>query len=527
LEAFAESTSIKSEKRFIFEFEYLSQIELDGEPDNLKERFKKVFTNQGFHLDDPRIKGIIDTIDSLDKDTDLNFETFKELVTPISTFFRNIIQNQVSIPYIESFREETQEIFNKYEGQDLGGSIDSFLAETSDIKEDVWAASICTVEGQRVDFGDVNQTVPLEQISSVISYLIAMEQHGQESLSQLIGTEPSGKAFDNLELKDGVPHNPLISSGNLLCCSLINQEETIDRKYENYETIVKKLIGSKPVSFDNALYLNKKDNAHKNYCLLYMLQESGTIPAKTDVKQVMNFFTQTSSIEIKVSDYATLAASLANGGICPLTYEKVFSDSEAVKGTLSQMLCCGMNTFSGKWAFDVGLPAKSATTGTIILIVPNKMGIAVWSPKLNHEGNSIKGQKFLVDLIDNFGYNDIDHVYGAGLMKKILANLQLGTAGQSDSISLLYYTKQNKIRDIRKAVAKGCRVTFADYDLRTPLHIACTYGHLEIAKYYVHHGARIQVKDRFGNSPLDEAEKGGFSEIVEFLKDALKTPEQE
>lgn len=175
-----------------------------------------------------------------------------------------------------------------------------------------------------------------------------------------------------------------------------------------------------------------------------------------------------------------------------------------------------MNTFSGKWAFDVGLPAKSSTMGMTILVIPNLMGIAVWCPKLNKEGNSIKGQEFLRSLIDTFGFNDIDHVYGAGLMKKMLLNLS-SKAGKKNSINLLYYAKQNKLKEIRQAVAQGACVQYRNYDSRTALHIACNYGHFEIVKYLVSHGASVLVKDRFGNNPLDEAKNAGFDKIVEYL----------
>lgn len=86
-----------------------------------------------------------------------------------------------------------------------------------------------------------------------------------------------------------------------------------------------------------------------------------------------------------------MAASLANGGICPITEDRVFEDPNAIKGVLSQMLSCGMNTFSGKWAFKTGMPAKSAVSGMTIMVIPNTMGVAVYSPKLSTNYNSTKG----------------------------------------------------------------------------------------------------------------------------------------
>jgi glutaminase len=134
----------------------------------------------------------------------------------------------------------------------------------------------------------------MHHITSVVSYLIALEQHGQDEVSSYIGTEPSGKCFDSLELKDDVlPHNPLISSGILTCCSLLYQDETIDRKYEMYAKIVQKLIGGSKVDFCNEMFLSEIARSDRNYCLLYMLKEAKTLPQNSDVKQIMQFYTQT------------------------------------------------------------------------------------------------------------------------------------------------------------------------------------------------------------------------------------------
>lgn len=158
-------------------------------------------------------------------------------------------------------------------------------------------------------------------------------------VSSYIGTEPSGQLYDSLELMNGIPHNPLISSGTLTCCSLLYQKDSIDRRYEKYANQIQRLIGKRKVHFNNEMYLSEIKRADRNYCLLYMLQEANTLPPKSNVKEIMQLYTQTCSIELKIKDYAVLAATLANGGICPITEERVFSDSDAVKGVLSQMLC--------------------------------------------------------------------------------------------------------------------------------------------------------------------------------------------
>uniref|UniRef100_A0A672N2X0 glutaminase n=1 Tax=Sinocyclocheilus grahami TaxID=75366 RepID=A0A672N2X0_SINGR len=104
-----------------------------------------------------------------------------------------------------------------------------------------------------------------------------------------------------------------------------------------------------------------------------------------------------------------MAATLANGGFCPITGERVLNP-EAVRDTLSLMHSCGMYDFSGQFAFHVGLPAKSGVSGGILLVVPNVMGIMCWSPPLDKLGNSVRGIQFCTDLLQLFNFHNYDNL---------------------------------------------------------------------------------------------------------------------
>ena len=107
-----------------------------------------------------------------------------------------------------------------------------------------------------------------------------------------ISCEPSGKIFNNLELKDDrIPHNPMINSGNLMACCKIFDGQRADRKYEMYTDKIQKLIGGRKVGFNNEMCLAEMMRADKNSCLLYMLQEAGKIPEEADVSKHLEFYT--------------------------------------------------------------------------------------------------------------------------------------------------------------------------------------------------------------------------------------------
>jgi glutaminase len=134
---------------------------------------------------------------------------------------------------------------------------------------------------------------------------------------------------------------------------------------------------------------------------------------------------------------------------------------------------------------------------------------------LNKFYNSNKGEIFLTEFVKKFELNDINHQYGAGEMKKMLLNKEM--IGNLENIYLLYQAKKGDMKEIRRSVAIGRSVNFRDYDSRTALHLAAAYGHFKVVKYLVNHGAVVTIKDRFGNTPIDEAKNNGYEEIHEFL----------
>jgi len=123
----------------------------------------------------------------------------------------------------------------------------------------------------------------------------------------------------------------------------------------------------------------------------------------------MTALISTSSLEVNTESLAVMGATLANGGICPTTGEKVLNSSD-VRDVLSLMYSCGMYNYSGQFAFKVGLPAKSGVSGSIILVIPNVMCVALWSPPLDRIGNSVRGQQFCNELVDLFNFHRFDNI---------------------------------------------------------------------------------------------------------------------
>ena len=278
----------------------------------------------------------------------------------------------------------------------------------------------------------------------------------------------------------------------------------------------KRAAGGNQPSFNNAVYLSERATADRNFALGYFMRENNSFPANTKLIETLEFYFQCCSIELTAESMATVSATLANSGICPLTQDKLFAP-DTVKNCLSLMSSCGMYDFSGEFAFTIGLPAKSGVGGGLLIVIPNLMGICVWSPPLDKMGNSVRGIDFCERLVENFNFHNFDSLI-AGHSKKMDPRVNLNQMSSDDVQSLLWAASKGSIREVQAFLARGFDINQADYDGRTALHLASSEGKKEMVEYLLGHSADSQAKDRWGGTPLSDAEREGHKEVEALLK---------
>jgi glutaminase len=199
-----------------------------------------------------------------------------------------------------------------------------------------------------------------------------------------------------------------------------------------------------------------------------------------DIKTILDFYFQLCSLEMTTESMSVVAATLANGGICPVTSERVL-DSESVKCVLSLMYSCGMNNYSGQFAFKVGLPAKSGVSGIILVVVPDVMGFATWSPPLDSKGNSARGVMFFQELVKVYRFHMFDNL--GGMSGGISDNKKSPTVQNYESqsqklVQVLIAAANGDRMALERAHLAGLDMGATDYDSRTALHLAACEGRL-------------------------------------------------
>lgn len=180
-------------------------------------------------------------------------------------------------------------------------------------------------------------------------------------------------------------------------------------RFDKLRSDFKELSGGFEIGFSQATYLSEKDTADINFALAYYLVSAGCTPENVDIRDALDFYFQTCSMEVTCSKMARIAATLANGGVSPITHKRCAS-AKSVKNVIQVMYSCGMSDYSGTWSCTVGIPAKSGVSGGIMLIVPNIMGIAIYSPRVDSKGNSIRGVEYSKRLAEIFSLGIFDQV---------------------------------------------------------------------------------------------------------------------
>jgi len=425
------------------------------------------------------------------------------------------IENATSIlPNFERFCEGIQEIFEECILV-TDGKKANYIPQLAKTNENYWAIAFETVDGRIYSKGDVDIEFSLQSCSKPLIYCLALEELGMEKVQTFMSFEPSGARFNAFTLTDeNKPFNPFVNSGAIVTCGLLMMDKDISERFQMIQEYVTKLAGGVKIGFNNSIFLSERGTADRNKAIAYWLNENKAFPPKTNLDLVLDLYFQTCSLEASVKQMATVAATLAKGGICPRTGRRILSN-ESVRDCLILLFSCGMYDYSGEWAFHVGLPAKSGVSGCIMVVIPNVLGFATFSPLLDAKGNSVKGVEFCKKLTKRFNFHLFTQLVGTDFdpNTKIRENSQKAWI-HSVNNKFLQAASTGDLKELQKLIT-DVEFSCKDSQNRTALHLSA----MDCVKWLINEGADINAADRVGYTPLDEAIRAGMENIVEYLSE--------
>lgn len=493
---------------------FFNQIKENGTDYATEKQIRLAFSNAGLEVPDG-LKKVFQTLNQ-DRKNCLNEKEFVKAVATDLGLIERMAKDEFIIERFFDFRDKLETTFEATR-KNKGGSVADYIPQLARVNPDMFGLSVCTIDGQRADFGDAEKNFCVQSACKPINYALALTLNGVDKVHEHVGREPSGQSFNELALNPkGLPHNPMINAGAIMSCALIHPNWPAGDRFDFVMKTWQDLSGGVEPRFSNPTFLSEKETADRNYALAHFMREKRAFPSDTNLPETLDFYFQSCSIEISTRSMASIAATFANGGVNPVTSKRVFSE-ETVRHCLSLMYSCGMYDFSGEFAFTIGLPAKSGVSGVMMVVVPGVLGFAVWSPRLDALGNSVRGVDFchrFSKAINLESYGGMDA--GKGWRRKILKN------DPSSVFKIIQASAQNDVHEIRKLLASSVNVNAADYDGRTPLHLAAAEGAEEAVKYLLDCGADPSLEDRWGVTAQQEI-KGTKLEVLFQIFSAKKS----
>ncbi|XP_044211831.1 glutaminase liver isoform, mitochondrial isoform X2 [Thunnus albacares] len=483
---------------------------------NVSQFFEAIWCS-GLHRSDPRLRECFFHLRKLqDTEGTVDRNAFHRCVTGFVSLILKALQGRFVIPDFSTFTEETQKLFSRCRQL---SSVQEKEKETMDSTK--WGVSICTVDGQRLSLGDWAGSLVLGEVSWPLVYGVAVDLLGSDLVHRYVGVEEYSRHDSPFTLtKTGIPHSPLTETGAVVTTSLLQLAGRLcaeeEEKYDSVLNVVRRLCNKEHANLNCTSYQSSRKASVRLHALSFYLQEKKCFPEKADINAALDLMLQCSSTEVTCESGAAMAASLANGGLCPLSGDQVLSPV-TTRSMLSMMQVAGMKDYSTTFHYKTSIPAVSSSHGSLLAVVPGVLGLMAFSPELDACGNPWRAVHFCQELISTFQLHSFDI---RTPFRQVLAYRQWKAESEGYQImNVLLAAFKGDVQSLRRYFLSGVDVNAVDYDGRSALHVAAAEGHTEVIRFLLENtGANPALKDRWGSSPLQEARRHNRDAAVQLLQ---------
>ena len=295
-----------------------------------------------------------------------------------------------------------QQAWGEYKDLKEGKNAD-YIPALARVDPSLFGLALVTADGRVYEAGDSKYAFAIESVAKPFVLSLVMDELGAEAVARKVGVEATGMPFNSIiaiEQHAARTVNPLVNAGAIATTGLVGGESPAQR----WSAIIGRLnaFAGRELTVNQEIYKSESQTNSRNQSIAALLKSYGLIQG--DPAVALDLYTRECSVALTTRDLATMGATLANGGVNPLTGKQVLRP-ENVRGVLSVMMTAGLYDGSGGWSYRVGLPAKSGVGGGIIAVVPGRFGLAAFSPPLDEAGNSVRAQRAILFIASRLGAN--------------------------------------------------------------------------------------------------------------------------
>lgn len=270
------------------------------------------------------------------------------------------------------------------------GAVADYIPVLADADPNLFGVCVAEVDGSVHTAGDADVEFSIQSISKAFVYALVCQELGHAPVRERVGVNNTGLPFNSViavELNTGHPMNPMVNAGAIATTALI-PGATPDEQWRYIKDGLSQFAG-RALELDDEVYRSETATNQRNRAIARLLESYDRLDLDPD--EVVDVYTKQCALRVNAADLAVMGATLADGGVNPLTGRQVVS-AQVCRDTLAVLAATGLYERSGEWLFEIGLPGKSGVAGGIVTVAPGKCGIGAFSPRLDFAGNSVRGQ---------------------------------------------------------------------------------------------------------------------------------------
>jgi glutaminase len=294
---------------------------------------------------------------------------------------------------VQSLVAEAHERFRSH----AEGAVSQVYPALAEAEPARFGICVAGIGGNLYAAGDAEHEFTVMSVSKPFVFALVCQAHGADAVRERIGVNPTGLPFNSLEAveRGSGRTNPMVNPGAIATTSLAPGDDRWGFLLDGLSA-----FAGRPLAVDEAVYASASATNHRNQGMARLLQSFGHIYC--DPAEAVDLYTRQCSLQVSATDLAVMGATLADGGVNPLTGERVV-DQAVCHFALAVMMIAGLYETSGDWLYDIGQPGKSGIGGGIVTVSPGKGGLGTFAPRLDTAGNSVQGQLVARFLSEQLG----------------------------------------------------------------------------------------------------------------------------
>ncbi|HEX7086175.1 MAG TPA: glutaminase A [Vicinamibacterales bacterium] len=293
------------------------------------------------------------------------------------------------LPAAPSVRRLVYQAYERYRANDEG-EVSAVYPALARMPRDLFGVCIVATRGAAWEAGDVRHGFAIMSVSKPFVFALVCQALGPDRVREAVGVNATGLPFNAMAAVENSADgrtNPMVNPGAIATTSLV-PGATADAKWRTIRTTLSRFAG-RALWLDSDVYRSAAATNFRTRSLALLLRDRERIHA--DPEEAADLYLRQCSLSVTARDLAVMGATLANGGVNPVTRQRVI-DPLTCHYTLAVMSIAGLYDTSGDWLYDIGLPGKSGIGGGIVTVSPGKGGLGTFAPPLDRAGNSVKGQ---------------------------------------------------------------------------------------------------------------------------------------